>query len=128
MTPVEQAAQVYRQEECARTFREDLEAHLLHGMVFSSPTAFIMVRYVRRDWGPARIVNPWDNDPDAAHDCLHVYLAAGDLKEFFTFPHQYVRWISFERTNILRFYRYNHLRRLCMRSLNPPSMPTSTPS
>jgi hypothetical protein len=83
-----------------------------------------MARYVRRDWDPGRIVDPWENDLACAPpDCLHIYLASGDLKVFFTFPHQPVMWISFERHNLLRFHKYNHLRRLCLRH----SIPTSTP-
>jgi len=114
MTPVEQAASVYGRELCARTFREDLEAHLLHGIVINTPKAFIMARYVCRDWPASAIVDPWQNDLTCApRDCLHVYLAAGDLLEFFTFPHVETKWISFERKNILRFHPYETTKRRC---------------
>lgn len=114
MTPVEQAADVYRREPCARTFREDLEAHLLHGLVMSTPTAFIMARYVGRDWPHEAIVDPWENDLTCApKNCLHVYVAAGDIGELFQFPHKAAEWISFERRNILRFHPYQRLRKRC---------------
>lgn len=62
MTPVEQAAAVYLSEPCARTFREDLELHLLNGVVYSTPTAFIMARYVARDWPALSVVDPDQTD------------------------------------------------------------------
>jgi len=101
-----------------------MEAHLLHGIVISTPTAFIMARYVCRDWPASSIVDPWENDLTCApRDCLHIYLAAGDLLEFFTFPHQPVMWISFERRNILRFHSYQALKRRCITNLQDHTSP-----
>lgn len=132
MTPIEQAAAVYQREECARSFREDLEAHLLHGLVFSTPRGFIMARYVRRDWAHSAIVDPWQNGENEAtcapeKDCLHVYLAAGELSEFFTFPHRRVLWVSFERSNRLHFHPYNRIQRLCSK-IPIPLAPTMRPA
>lgn len=114
MKPVRQAAAVYQREPCARDFKEDLSAHLLHGIVFNTPTAFIMARYVSRSWPESSIINPWLNDATCSHlDTIHVYLAAGYLTEFFTFPHIQCKWISFERKNTLKFYCYTDLKRRC---------------
>lgn len=114
MKPVREAAAVYQREPCVRTFREDLEAHLLHGLVYSTSTCFVMARYVSRSWPDSTIVNPWLNDPTCSQlDTLHVYLAAGDLAELFDFPCQPVVWISFERRNILRYYSHISLKRRC---------------
>lgn len=116
MTPVEQAAAVYLSEPCARTFREDLELHLLNGVVYSTPTAFIMARYVARDWPALSVVDPDQTDATCTpKDCLHVYLAAGDLTEFFTFPHKPCKWVSFERENALKFYSYERIHNLIRR-------------
>ena len=121
VSPAEQAAAVYESEPCARTFREDLEAHLLHGIVIATPTAFILARYVCRDWPATAIVNPWENDLTCSpRDCLHVYLAAGRTSEFWTFPHQPVTWVSFERRNILRFHRYDTLKGHALGPLRTP--------
>lgn len=110
----ERAKALHYNENGPRSFKEDLEAHLLHGSVFSTPTAFIMARYVSRSWPEESIINPWVNDATCPQiDCLHVYLAAGDLTEFFTFPHRSVKWISFERKNTLKFYCYTDLKRRC---------------
>ncbi len=114
MTPVEAAAAVYSREPCARSFREDLEAHLLHGIVVNTQTAFVLARYVCRAWPAAAIVNPWINDLTCApRDCLHIHLAAGRTSEFFTFPHAPCSWVSFERRNILRFHPYDTIQRRC---------------
>ena len=96
MSPVEKAAQNYQQIETDRSFREDLEAHLLHGMVLSTPTCFIMCRWVSSQWEPWRMADPLYN-PDGVKDCIYVYLASGDMKEFFTLPHNSAKWVAFSR-------------------------------
>lgn len=115
MTPVEQAAAVYDREPCVNTFREDLEAHLLNGLVFSTPTAFVMARYTSRE-----------SLTCALETCIHVHLAAGDVMEIFNFPHIPCEWVSFERDNVLRFHRYEHLKKRCFKILQTPrfSRPT----
>lgn len=133
LTPVERAAAVYGREACARSFREDLEAHLLHGLVFSTPTAFCMARYVSREWPGGMIVDPHVNDSGVAgggvenfgesdltcalKNCIHLYLAAGDMGEFFEFPHEPCEWISYERNNVLRFHSYEALKKRCTKNL-----------
>lgn len=113
MIPVLAAAAVYQRESCARTMLEDLESHLLHGLVYSTPKAFVMARYVCRDWPHAAITDPEINDLPGPKNCLHVYLAAGDVSKIWTFDHAETEWVSFERGNILRFYPYNLLKRRC---------------
>ncbi len=122
MTPIEKAAAVYESEPCARPFREDLEAHLLHGLVFNTRESFIMARYVSKDWSPQDIVNPWINHKDGSQlNCIHIYLASGDITEFFTFPHQSVKWVSFERNNRLKFYHYLPLKSRCTKNFLVPT-------
>lgn len=114
MSPAEQAAAVYLSEPCARMFEEDLDAHLLHGLVYSTPTAFGMARYVCSAWPHEWIVDPWFNSRDhGTHDTLHVYLAAGNLREILALPHFPAAFISFERQNRLRFYDYDQLTKRC---------------
>ncbi len=104
LSPVERAAAVYDREPCARTFREDLEAHLLNGYVFSTPETFLMGRVVQRDADPALIVDPWHRFE--AGDCWMVYLSAGcilrDVPRLMPFP---LPWLAWERGNKLRFWR-----------------------
>lgn len=124
MSPVEQAKALHVAEAGPRSFREDMEAHLLHGLVMCTPTAFILARYVSREWPAEWVVNPWKNEVTCARlDCLHIYLAAGDIREFFTFPHNHARWISFERRHILRFHPYAILQRRCKISQDLTSPP-----
>ena len=79
MTPAEQAAAVYERETCARSFREDIEAHLLNGYVFSTPTMFIMGRAVDRLAPRELIVDPWHTFPEADRNAWLIYLAAGNV-------------------------------------------------
>lgn len=110
MTPAERALQVYQSEPCARSFIEDLTWHLQTGYVYSTPEAFILARYVRRDWPVDDILDPSRFALTQDADCLHIYLAAGDIRQIFSFPHLPVPWISFERHNNLRFHPYELLR------------------
>jgi hypothetical protein len=113
MKPIELAAAVYQQEDCARSFREDLEAHLLNGFVYSTPDAFLMGRPVRRDANPEDIVNPWVNFTDP--DCWHCYLFSGSLHHTMSMPPFKLPWVSYERKNRLRFYRWSDIERQCTR-------------
>lgn len=116
MTPVEAAARVYEQEPCARSFREDLEAHLLNGYVFSTPDLFMMGRAVIRDADPALIVNPWHVFPREACDCWLIYLVAGDMGRCFSFAPAELPWLCWERKNRLRFWRWDKTRHRVDRS------------
>lgn len=102
---------------------EDLEAHLLHGYVYNTPEAFIMARYVCRDWPQSAITDPNVNDLPGIKNCLHVYLAAGPISKMFTFEHAEAEWVSFERENILRFHPYQSLKRRCITNLKALTSP-----
>ena len=113
MTPVERAAAVYEREDCARTFREDLEAHLLNGYVYSTPTAFVMARPVRHDAPREELVNPWHVFPRGEWDAWMVYLAAGDLEEFWRREPFPLAHVIYERQNALRCFNAERVKRLC---------------
>ena len=103
-SPLLKAAQVYRTEPCVRTFKEDLEIHLLTGFVYSTPDYFIMGRPVDRYGDPALIVDPTYPFPRDQWNCWHIYLMAGDVtkcweREPIVFP-----WVSWEKRNKLKFY------------------------
>lgn len=101
-SPYERAKSVYESEPCARTFMADLQLHLARGYVFNTPRLFLMGRPVRRSGDPRDIVNPLVDFLNP--DCWHVYLAAGDMGEFFKFEPFELQWFSWERNNRLRFY------------------------
>jgi len=111
MTPVERAAAVYDREPCARTFREDLEAHLLHGFVFSTPSYFIMGRPVDGNSTQKLICNPWVSFPSP--DCWHVYLYSGHLSDAFANIPYILPFVSFERNNILTKHPLANIQRKC---------------
>ena len=122
MTPVWMAAAVYEAEPCARSFREDLEAHLQNGYVFSTPTAFVMGRPVDSGADPAAIVDPLHGfDPEDC-DAWLVYLAAGSIADVLRqepFPLTFYLW---ERKNVLRRFHAKTVKRLCSHfALSRPS-------
>ena len=106
MTPLEQAIEVYSQEQCARPFDEDLNAYLLGGIVYSSPELFLMGRAVPRVADPAHIVNPYVAFPEDQCDCWHIALLAGTVSDAFALPLCPKPYISFEKRNRIRFYPF----------------------
>lgn len=109
MSPVELAAQVYQREPCARTFKEDLEAHLLHGWVVSTPTAFAMGRIVDSKAEIEDLVNPWVTFE--LGDTWLIYLTAGNLREALDFLPFELPYIAWEKRNVLRLHSLAALRR-----------------
>jgi hypothetical protein len=109
MRPVVTAAAVYLKEPCARTFREDLEAHLLHGHVISTPDFFCMGRKVYRRAQAKDIINPWFNLWESPPDCWHLYLFTGDIRRAFLCADVQLPHVSFERRNRLRFYTWDRI-------------------
>lgn len=104
-SPAWQAALVYEKEPCARTFRQDLELHLLNGYVVSTPEYFIMGRPIHKDSPQECIVDPSFPFNKADWDCWHVYLMAGDFSKVFDFYPFPLEWVSWERKNVLRFFK-----------------------
>lgn len=115
ISPYDEAALVYQREPCARSFEEDLDLHLRFGYVFSTPHAFIMGRAVSRAGDPSDIVNPaFQFD---APDTWWIYLAAGDLREFFLREPYPLPWVGWEIRNKPRFYSMDRVKEriLCIR-------------
>lgn len=110
MTPVERAMAIYGEEPCRRTFDEDLQLHLMYGYVFSTPTMFMMGRPVDRYDPPEYIVTP-DRRPLWGPNAWLIYLAAGDLGEFFRYCPYPLPWVGWERKNKLRFYDFKRAKR-----------------
>ena len=115
MMAVEVAAKVYETEPCPRTFREDLEHHLLNGYVFNTPTLFVMGRPVKSNAPAELIVNPSISFPKSEADCWHVYLAAGNLREGLKYVPFRLPLISFERRNKLLLCRIKRIETLILR-------------
>lgn len=109
-TPYERAKEVYLKEPCARSFEEDLEAHMMFGFVFSRPDYFVMGRPVNRFAMPEEIVNPYVHFKTDEQNCWHVYLMAGNIARAWDILPWELPIISFERGNILRFYELERLK------------------
>lgn len=123
MTPYEQARDVYTKEPCARTFDQDLQLHLAHGFVFSTPEFFIMGRAVFSKGTREMLVDPRVRFTPDICDAWMIYLMAGDCtKAWSIMPWRLPRFV-FERKNELRVYDSSRIERLCLSTL-----PTVTPA
>lgn len=103
---------VYDRETCARSFNDDLLAHLMGGFVYSTPDYFIMGRPVMRSAPQAQIVDPTVAFPKEDCDTWHIYLLAGDPRPAWSIMPWPLAWFSFERGNELRFYPVDRIKRL----------------
>ena len=105
-TPAEQAKAVYDREKCARSFTEDVEAHLVAGYVYSTPQYFIMGRAVCSRATYEEITNPWIKFDRESHDSWLVYLVAGKgaLRAFLRLEPYELPYYCWERGNKLRYY------------------------
>jgi hypothetical protein len=111
MTPAEQAAKWCDNHN--ENFREVLAAYLSFGYVWSSPRSFILARPVWREW--------WDDGEKLADhsltapdgNCWFIWLAAGDMAEFFKICPQPKDFVCFSRGDVARCWEFERLRRLC---------------
>lgn len=126
MTPIERAAEYY-ERHMPVTLKDDIETHLLHGYVLSTPEAFAMGRAVRSTADPEDILNPVaDTHVEFEEaDCWHVHFFAGDLMSLWRFLPYPLPWASFARGahgRGLRFYRLEdiqaRMKRVLTRSRN----------
>lgn len=120
MNPIAQARLVYALEPCARSFLDDLEAHLGLGFVYSTPDFFVMGRPVQRSAPAHLIIDPSVSFERSVCDCWHVYLAAGNLGKAWGILPWPLEWLSFERKNELRFYKASDIRRLSLGNDSQP--------
>ena len=109
MTPFEQAESTAL--NLGDTFYADLAEHLTHGIVVSTPTAFVMGRAVS--------LENRDNVLDLSYhflpgecDAWFVWLAAGDMREFFRACPYPLPHISYQRSGELRIHDWDRMNRL----------------
>lgn len=75
MTPAEKIAALY-DANSPRTFREDVEAHLMNGYIISEPTMMIMARPVDASAPQDLIRDPWFAFPPQRCDAWYIYAFA----------------------------------------------------
>lgn len=106
-TPLLRAAEVYEKEVCKNSFDLDVALYLKFGYVIATPQVFLMGRPVEKGASYQQLM-------DLTHqfespDCWWIFLAAGNLKEFFRyepFPLPYFGW---ERSNKPRYWKRKDL-------------------
>lgn len=108
MIPSEVAASLYGPDGIPGSFRDDLNAHLHHGFVVSTPDAFAMGRPVARV-APHRLhADPWFEFPPESCDAWMIWLAAGEVGDLWRlFPYE-LPWVGWaRRQGNLRWYEFN---------------------
>lgn len=108
-----------------RLFLEDVALHLRYGYVWASPTAVILARPVRSDWGIADLGDLTKTAARQEADTWFVYLGAGNLAEFFEVMPYPLTFACFWRRCSPRFYQLEQLRRKCTTISSSHSLPSS---
>jgi len=94
-TPYARAAR-WHLEHCPETpFVHVVEAHFLHGYVWSTPEMFALARKVRHDWPESRLLDIRQTDP--LGDCWFVWLFAGDPTHLPAADRLRLPWAAFHR-------------------------------
>lgn len=75
MTPAEKVAALY-DADSPRTFREDVEAHLLNGYIIAEPQMMVMARPVDTSASQDLIRNPWFVFPPQRCNAWYIYAFA----------------------------------------------------
>lgn len=97
-------------EAAGRDMVADLKAFLCTGYVFSTPTAFIMAKPVGKFF-EEQIQDPWAMFNPDEYDTWLIWLAAGDMAEFFRFCPYPLSWLAWARHDRLRFWRFESIQR-----------------
>lgn len=92
ISPVEQAAALCRAR--GASFRDELEAHLLNGWVFSTPDLFAMGRAVPRS---ADVSDLGATYPADECDAWFVWLGVGDARALLALMPYLLPWIGWHR-------------------------------
>jgi hypothetical protein len=110
MNPFETARAFHRSIPDIIPFEEALSAHLLFGVVISTPNVFFMARPVDSTADSLGYDDPWLTYD--VPDTWHIYLAAGDLTLIGGLVPYPLPWVSFVRKNSLRFRNSKHMQNL----------------
>ena len=95
-------------ERAGRDMVSDLKAFLCTGYVFSTPTAFVMAKPTAR-FLAGNYDDPWFMANPDEYDTWLVWLAAGDMAEFFRFCPYPLSWLAWARHDRLRFWRFESI-------------------
>lgn len=108
MTPYLTAYQEYQKHNRGVTWTDALDFHFQHGVVISTPVAFLMARPVRHEWPDDIHASLSTFGKNWTHDCWHIWAAAGSLPALFEVGRLHRRpFISFQRHGQARVRRVN---------------------
>lgn len=119
MNTYQAALDLYASEPCRNTFEDDLRFVMTNplGYVLRTPKALLMARPVEsKAPDPQAIVSPWFWFPLEACDCWHIHLMIGDIGLALRLMPFRLPLVSFERKNVLRFYKLDRIETLITRN------------
>ena len=105
---LQQALALYAKEDCTRTFEEDLTAFIHTGRVHITPTCILLAKAVP---STREYHEPWDTWQPHECDAWLIWLAAGELTEFFQYAPYELPWLLWARRDRLRKWPYHLARR-----------------
>ncbi|MDZ4287835.1 MAG: hypothetical protein U0984_07745 [Prosthecobacter sp.] len=94
-------------------FEDTVATYLRHGFVWSSPRSFVLARAIAADWWQDhdRLTDHTLSHPQG--DCWFLWLAAGDMREFFEVCPQPKPFVCFCRRGLPRLWRYDRINQGC---------------
>jgi hypothetical protein len=98
--------------ESVAGFRNDLRAHLAHGIVHACPEFIILLRAVPRSAPVEQLVNPWWSWPDAECDTWYIWLLAGNgarALDVLVPIYGVKKWVAFQTSGPPKFWKFNKL-------------------
>lgn len=116
MTPFATAELTAQNHRNGDNFYRDLLYHFEHGVVYSTPTAFVMGRAV--EIASPEVLNPMYEFLPSEVDTWFVWLAAGNMAEFtFACPYELPN-VAWERNGRIRSYPIARFKGLCEHLVN----------
>lgn len=125
LAQIERLYRDFPQMAGGRLFLEDVALHLRYGYVWASPTAVILARPVSSQWLTTDLGDLSKTAARDEADTWFVYLAAGNLTEFFEVMPYPLKFVCFWRRCSPRFYELEQLRRKCTTISSSLSLPSS---
>ena len=107
MTPIARAAEYYLSgnPENLGAFYWDVDQHVMHGYVYSTPEYFMLLRPVDRYATESRISDPSYVFTPESCNCWFVMMMAGDLRRCFVNQPYYLPFCGYAYKDRLRFYK-----------------------
>lgn len=108
-------AQAAADVESVGGFRNDLAAHLEHGIVHACADFLILLRWVPRSAPVEQLVNPWWSWEESECDTWYIWLLAGDGRralDILVPIYGSKKWVAFQTSGQPKFWKFSKLSNL----------------